>query len=55
MGRYQTIHKELRHMAENQGVPTRALRIAAVKRGPQSTMEINSYGLYYGPAEIRRI
>jgi len=49
------IPKELRHMSKDQSGPTRTLRIATIKRGPRSAMEINRYGLHYGPAEIRRI
>jgi len=54
-GRHQTIHKKLRHMSKDQSGPTCTLRIAAVKPSPRSTMEINRYGLHYGPTEIRRI
>jgi len=32
--RYQTIHKELRPMSENQSAPTWTLQIATVKQGP---------------------
>ena len=53
--RYLTIHKELRHMSQNQGGPTCTIRIATVKRGPRSTMEINRHGLHYGPTKIRRV
>jgi len=53
--RHQTIHQRLRHMSEDQGGPTYTLRIATVKRGPRLTVEINSYGLHYGPAKIIRI
>jgi len=42
-------------MSEDKGGPTCTLRVATVKQGPRATMEINSYGLHYGPAEIRRI
>ena len=52
--RYQKIHKAFRHMSEDQGGPTCSLRITTIKRRPRSTMEINSHGLHYGPAEIRR-
>jgi len=53
--RHQKIDKKLRHMSKDQGGPTCTLRIATVKRNPQSTMEINHYGLHHGPAKIRRI
>jgi len=42
-------------MSRDQSGPTWTLRIATVKWGPRSTMEVNSYGLDYGPAEIRRL
>ena len=42
-------------MSKDQSGPTRTIRIAAAKRGPRLTMEINSYGLHHGPAEIRLI
>jgi len=52
--RYQMIHQKLRHMSEDQGGLICTLPIAAVKRGPRLTMEINRYGLRYRSAEIRR-
>jgi len=42
-------------MSKNQSGPTCTLRIATVKQDPRSTVEINRYGLRYGPAEISGI
>jgi len=40
-------------MSVDQGGPTWTLWITRIKRHSQLTMEINLYGLHYGPAKIR--
>jgi len=42
-------------MSKNQSGPTCTLRMATVKRGPRSTVKINSYGLHYRPVKMGRI
>jgi len=42
-------------MSEDQSGPTGTLQIAAVKPSPRLAMAISSYGLYYRPAEVKRI